>query len=468
MATTKIWPVHNNAETGKTTKATISLVVDYIENEDKTVTWVYRIVTDNLENVYTTDEMSSLDDVIDYAAGEAKTAQKKYVSGVNVSVNHAREEMMTTKKFWHKEDKIILWHGYQSFKPGEVTAEEAHKIGVEMARNLWGENYEVLVATHIDRAHIHNHFVINSVSFNTGKKLDAKWQDMKRESDRLCKKYSKSVIMNPSYAGKHYSEWLAETQHKRTWVTTIKEDIDEAVLMSRDMGEFLKNMSERGYSIKYGAKYFTLRPPGKERFVRIDRRLGEVYSLGGIAERIDYNLQNGNLLVMKQARNLRCVSHPARPRQKLTGFQALYFYYCYQLGVLPKRTISPAKVHYLMREELLRIDHITQETRFLYKHNITNQAELDLYRSDIDAVFSRLASERKNVRNELRRCPDGEKKEHLKEKIKKLNKKIGDIRNEQLMCEDITKHSQDMGNRATMARARLGSIIRENEKEELR
>lgn len=77
--------------------------------------------------------------------------------------------MMLTKTHYHKKGGILLWHGYQSFKPGEVTPEEAHKIGLELAQKLWGDDYEVLVCTHLDTAHIHNHFVVNSVSWRTGK-----------------------------------------------------------------------------------------------------------------------------------------------------------------------------------------------------------------------------------------------------------------------------------------------------------
>lgn len=119
-----------------------------------------------------------------------------------------------------------MWHGVQSFKPGEITPEEAHKIGVELANILWGDNYEVIVSTHLDQKHIHNHFLINSVSFKTGKKLDAKWQDMKRVSDMLCEKYHKSIVRNPQYKTKTYSSW--KDGNKRTWTSAIKDDIDSS------------------------------------------------------------------------------------------------------------------------------------------------------------------------------------------------------------------------------------------------
>lgn len=469
MATTKIWPIRDGEHKHKSSKGTIELVIEYVENEDKTsVDKVYKLINSTETAAdYTMEEMESMSDVMDYAMGDAKTEHKRLVTGINVSVEHARDEMCCTKKHWHKEDKILLWHGYQSFKPGEVTPEEAHRIGVEMAENLWGEHYEVIVATHIDREHIHNHFVINSVSFDTGKKLDVKWQDMRKESDRLCYKYGKSIVENPQYKAKTYVSWT--NQNKRTWTSVIRDDIDEAVLMSTDIGDFLKNMSKRGYEIKYGARYFTLKPPGKERFVRIDRRLGAEYELTGIDKRIRDNLQNGKLLVIKQDRRImRCINRPKKPYYKWDGLKSLYLYYCYQLGVLPKKHhVSAAKVHYLFREELLRIDIISQETRFLFRNRITNIAELELYRSKINIQFSQLVVARKQTSNALQRNRDNEK---LNTRLKQLNKEIGEIRNEQLMCEDIARHSGDMKERIAKSRIITGGRITnmDYKKEELR
>ena len=104
---------------------------------------------------------------------------------------------MATKNHWDKTDGRICYHGYQSFAKGETTAETAHAIGVELAKRLWGERFEVLVATHCNTGCYHNHFVINSVSFLDGYKFynsPADYQRMREESDRLCIEYGLSVI----------------------------------------------------------------------------------------------------------------------------------------------------------------------------------------------------------------------------------------------------------------------------------
>ena len=179
MAVTSIWRVHGS----------VGKVLDYVENAEKTTA------------VSTGD--GDLSDVIDYAIQQHKTSQtqmrdgeevvQRFVSGINCNPRTAKMEMQKIKKFYGKEDGVIAYHGYQSFAPGEATPEIAHEIGVKLARQLWGDRYQVLVATHLDRAnHLHSHFVINTVSFVDGIKYHRTKQDykeMQRVSDALCKEY---------------------------------------------------------------------------------------------------------------------------------------------------------------------------------------------------------------------------------------------------------------------------------------
>ena len=216
MAVTSIWRVHGS----------VGKVLDYVENAEKTTA------------VSTGD--GDLSDVIDYAIQQRKTSQtqvrdgeevvQRFVSGINCNPRTAKMEMQKIKKFYGKEDGVIAYHGYQSFAPGEATPELAHEIGVKLAQRLWGDRYQVLVATHLDRAnHLHSHFVINTVSFVDGIKYHRTKQDykeMQRASDALCKEYGLSVIRNPKGRGKTYSEWAAEKDGKPTLRGIIRSDID--------------------------------------------------------------------------------------------------------------------------------------------------------------------------------------------------------------------------------------------------
>ncbi len=146
MATTKIWPV----------KDSLKRLVDYASNPDKT----------------TDDDLAA---VIKYAMNGDKTAgvneKACYVTGVNCIAETALEEMLSVQNHFGKTGGNVAYHCYQSFKPGEVTPEQCHRLGVELARRMWGDKYQVLVATHLDRDHLHNHLVCCSVSFIDGKQI---------------------------------------------------------------------------------------------------------------------------------------------------------------------------------------------------------------------------------------------------------------------------------------------------------
>ena len=141
MASTGFWPV----------KSRLKDVIDYAENPDKTID--KRFLDDDLWAT------------LSYAENEQKTDQKMYVSAINCRKQRAYQCMMDTKRRFGKLGGNVAYHGYQSFVTGEVTPEEAHQIGLETARRMWGEEYEIVVTTHLNTDNIHNHIIINSVSF---------------------------------------------------------------------------------------------------------------------------------------------------------------------------------------------------------------------------------------------------------------------------------------------------------------
>ena len=152
MAVTKIWPV----------KGRLDHSIDYAMNPEKTDAAIRK------------PDLDSLEDVMNYAVNEEKTEKKFYVSGVNCNPSIARHQFQTVKTQFGKEGGIIAYHGYQSFAEGEVTPQQAHEIGVELAKQIWGEGFQVVVATHLNTKCLHNHFVVNSVSFLDGKRCRQK------------------------------------------------------------------------------------------------------------------------------------------------------------------------------------------------------------------------------------------------------------------------------------------------------
>lgn len=442
MATTKIWTISEGSK--------ISQVIRYVTNDEKTV-MRFEINTETPMQ-YSYEEMMQFQDVIDasmqdanivnvisYAADDAKTEEKRFVSAINCTVEHCREEMLLTKAKYHKKKGILLWHGYQSFKPGEVTAEEAHRIGVKLADNLWGNDYEVLVCTHLDKQHIHNHFVVNSVSFRTGKKLDVRWIDMARESDRLCKEYNKSIIEHPKGKGMHYKAYMDGHEGKSTWISVIKDEVDAVIVQSKNINDFIQRMKSKGYELKLDGKYFALKPPGKERFVRLDRRLGEQYALVGIGDRIEQNNQYGRYQRESTTKVYRCKNRVAVPKKKLHGYQALYVRYCYMLGIIPKRKINAGKINYLYHEEITKMHQIRRQTHLLLEKDIHTRQELKEEQFQLKQDLRCYKEEKKRIQSLSAKTP--EEKNVLSEKVKDMNQKIKKLYRDIKTIDGINQYS---------------------------
>lgn len=400
-----------------------------------------------------------LSDVIRYAVNSEKTQQAenedctvvhRFVSGINCSPATARDEMLAVKKRFGKENGTVAYHGYQSFAPGEVTPETAHEIGMKLAARLWGDRYQVIVATHLDKEnHLHNHFVLNTVSFVDGIKYHRTkkdYHDMQTVSDELCREYRLSVIENPQYGkSKQYGEWRAEQEQRPTWRGLIRADIDEAIRQSMTERQFFDTLRKKGYEVKIG-KDISVRPPGKERFVRLIRNFGEDYSIENIRRRI-----------LSQTKAERKPSAPSRTvlrvrligsfykTRKITGFRVLYFHYCYLLGIFPEnKPKQNRRLHFLLREDLRKLDTITAETRLLVKYRIDTSEQLFSYRDGVKDKISALTDERKQLYKLQRTAAvkaDPEKAAEIKEQISALSKELAALRREAVLCDGIAERS---------------------------
>ena len=445
MATTSIWRV----------KGWLGKVVIYVENPDKTANPKFYTQEDMTEQ-----DGQNLSDVIRYAVNSEKTQQThnedctvvhRFVSGINCSPSTARDEMLAVKKRFGKENGTVAYHGYQSFAPGEATPEIAHEIGKKLAARLWGDRYQVIIATHLDKEnHLHNHFVLNTVSFVDGIKYHRTkkdYHDMQTVSDKLCREYGLSVIDHPQRGkSKHYGEWRAEQEQRPTWRGLIRADIDEAIRQSMTERQFFENLRKKGYEIKTG-KDISVRPPGKERFVRLIRNFGDDYSIGAIRRRI-----------LAQSRPERPVPEPSRKirqyrvngslqtARKVTGFRALYLYYCYLLGIFPKdRTrASPKRLHFLLREDLRKLDAISEETKLLVQNRIDTAEQLFSYRSEIEQKMESLVTSRKELyrlsRTTAVKADEGKAAE-IKSRIAAISKELVGLRKELALCDGIAVRS---------------------------
>ena len=443
MATTSLWRIDG----------WLGHVVVYIENPDKTDNPAFYEKQD-----MTDEQAQSLSDVIEYAVNSDKTQQphedtevlQRFVSGVNCFPGTAREEMMAVKRRYGKENGSVAYHGYQSFAPGEATPEIAHEIGVKLAQRLWGDRYQVLVATHLDHEnHLHNHFVVNTVSFVDGIKFHRTAEDyraMRETSDALCREYGLSVIEKPQRGkSQHYGEWRAEKEGRPTWKSSIKDDIDEAIRQSMTERQFWAYLQSHGYQVKIG-KDISVRPPGKERFVRLARNLGEDYTLARIRGRIISHSRGGVLPEQERKAQRTQYRRDLAKVKKATGFRALYYHYCYLLGIFPQKKpdYPRTRIHHLLREDLMKMDAISEEAKLLARCQIDTAEQLSSYQSDLEAQIETVTAKRTALYKSQRTVTvkaDPEKLAAVKAEASALSKELRRLRKEVRLCEDIATRS---------------------------
>ena len=414
MAITKVYAVRNH----------LHRIVSYATNEQKT----------------------GLDGIIEYAVNPDKTEKRLFECAINCrSVATAYEDMKSTKARWNKTDKVLAYHFIQSFKPGEATPELAHKIGVTFAKECFGDRFQIVVGTHLDKKHLHNHVVINSVSFVDGGKYHSSPQSyynkIRATSDKLCEENNLSVI-TPKGKGKHYAEWKAQQEGRSTIRSVIRKEVDEIIKDSYNFQTFIELLRRRGYTVKYGerVKYIAVKPPHSVKYIRL-KSLGENYTEENIKLRLEaqrkgirrldtverkppkrYKLMKGTLGILKP--------------KKIKGFAALYLHYLYLLGKVKKRT-APKKVSFLMREELLKFERYQKQFRFLHKNNITTKSELLTAKNKIEEEMSSLVSTREGLYSQKKAADTEALKSDIQSQIVSINTQLRELRKDKKLCENI-------------------------------
>jgi len=447
MATTKIWAIHSR----------LDHLVDYVGNPEKTANLMF-------------DDLNS---VLEYAGEEYKTEQHFFVSSINCQPETAYTAMGDALKMSDKKIKVLGYHAYQSFAKGEVSAQIAHEIGVKLAQELWGDKFQVVVATHLNTNHYHNHFVLCSTSFIDGKRFHSckeSYQTMREVSDRLCREYALSVIENPQYGrSKHYAEWRADQEGKPTWRSLIKKDVDEAVAQAMTDKQFFFFLRGQGYEIKMG-KDISVKPPGKERFFRLARNFGEDYTLDGICRRILARTSRpkppAQPIPQKQPTTIFHFKGDLKKAKRIGGLRGLYLHYCYKLGILPKGRPSPVRLHFLLREDLRKLDAITKETRLLCVNHIDALEQLLSFQAGLISEIETLTADRKHLRNQSRNITDKVKLSAIKADISALSNKLGKLRKEVKSCDNIAARSVEVREKLNRVRQDEISNGREDKRHE--
>ena len=233
-------------------------------------------------------ESRAISDIIDYVANPKKTDNGRLITGYACDSRTADAEFLLAKRQYiaatgrvRGTDDVIAYHVRQSFRPGEITQEEANRLGVEFAKRFTKGNHAFVVCTHIDKSHIHNHIIWSSVSLEYDRKFRNFWGSTKavrRLSDTICIENGLSIVENPKLHGKSYNKWLGD-QAKPSHRELLRVAIDNALSQSpADFEELLKLLREYGCEVSKRGKSYRLKLSGWEKAARMDS-LGEGYGL---------------------------------------------------------------------------------------------------------------------------------------------------------------------------------------------
>ena len=446
MAVTKIWNIKGRAESP----------LEYITNPEKTL------------REFTESEKQALADVIAYAANEDKTEQFFYTTGINCSVEFARDQFNATKIRFGKIGGNVAYHAYQSFREGEVTPDEAHAIGVQLARELWGDRFQMVVATHVNTKCTHNHIVINSVSFRDGLKFhDCKdtYRQLKEASDRICLERGLSIVESPKGKGVNQYVYKMEKAGMPTRYNIARQAIDEAVSLSLNIEEFKYELGKRGYSYRFDPqrKYWTITPPGGRKPIRI-HKLGNDYSRESIERRIydnDPSVRTERLRQQYRQPNNYNLRRRIDRIMGRSGLEKLYLRYCYELGYLPKYQQNPTKLHILLKEDLLKCDQYSEQAKLLSRYHVDTEKDLSDLMESIEGSIKEHSLDRDDFRRTARRVLPESEISDAKDRIKDLTAEIRELRHELKVCGDIQQRSGHVReNLAAIDRDRLRERVR--------
>ena len=229
---------------------------------------------------------STLKAAIDYICNPDKTDVKLLVSSFGCTAETADIEFEWTRRHSIDKGTHLGRHLIQAFEPGEVSPEEAHEIGMQLAKEILGGKYEFVLTTHIDKGHIHNHLIFNAVSFTDHKHYHSNkhsYHEIRRASGRLCREHGLSVIVPGQDKSKSYIEHQA-AQNGTSYKAKLKAAIDRLIPASSSLEDLLARLQREGYEIKRG-KYISARAPDQERFTRL-KTLGADYTEEAVVSRI--------------------------------------------------------------------------------------------------------------------------------------------------------------------------------------
>ena len=429
MATTKIWKVQKR----------LDHVINYATNEEK---------TKSNDSKYGMDEFDSIRQVMTYATNPDKTEKQFYTTGINCEIEDAVKQMQFVKTFYEKENGILAFHAYQSFNEGEVTPKIAHEIGVKLANEMWGDRFQVVVSTHLNTKHLHNHFVINSVSFKDGKKYYSNLTNtalLRKTLDEICEEYGLSVLKEKTCkSGINFENFYKRFMRDSDYYKFAKEDIDYAIEHSWTYKEFLKRLKEMGYEVYFRANKISVRMYPHKRNIRIERAFGEEYSIENIKNKICSRYPSREEVIKPKTYDKRLFYKGSMKKlRKPKGIIALYYYYCYLLKVYPKKNLN-YKLTPKMRAEVKKMDKYAEQIRFICKYKLETINDVENLKEQEKEELQKTLNTRNRLYYKRQKLDNESEKDVITKEIISVTSSIEKVRKEIRICDEVGDNSRKM------------------------
>ena len=376
-----------------------------------------------------------------YATNPDKTEKQFYTTGINCEIKDAVKQMQFVKTIYGKENGILAFHAYQSFNEGEVTPEIAHEIGVKLANEMRGDRFQVVVSTHLNTEHFHNHFVINSVSFKDGKKYYSNLINtalLRKTSDEICEEYGLSVLKEKTCkSGINFENFYKKSMRDSDYYKFGKEDIDYAIKHSYTLKQFQQMLVSMGYNYYYRADKLSVRREPYKRNIRVERAFGEEYSLENIKRRIFKNdyIRSEKILPYMPVKNRHFTTrNKVRKKYRPKGIIALYYYYRYLLKLYTKKNIQ-YKLTPEMRAEVKKMDEYSERIRFLCKYRIETMSDVDNIKEQKQEEFQKILNIRNRLYYKRQKLDSGVEKDSVTKEIIDVTATLTRVRKEIRLCD---------------------------------
>lgn len=339
---------------------------------------------------------STPEKAIQYILDPEKTEEGTLVSSFGCAPETAALEFQLTAKKGSQTGNRLAYHLMQSFSPeDDLTPEKAHTLGMEFAQKVTGGKYEFVIATHIDKGHIHNHIIFNATSFVDRKKYHCgvwKWEKARIRgiNDKICAENGLSVI--EAYSGRKGKGKYEYDQSKKesSWKDKLAKTIDRAILKANDFNEFLAIMELEGYEVKQG-KYISFKGTGQDRFTRA-KRIGEAYTEEKIKERIA-NKDKEETQYKKSEKGDKVSSGLRTVRKDPARINLLV-----DISKNLKAQESKGYERALQRSNL---DNLVKSMNYLIRHNIVTPEDFSVYEASIKADYDLTRKSIKKLESDL-------------------------------------------------------------------